>query len=140
MPYLVGVVLALAVSLFATLSGFDRDRAFYPTVMIVIASYYVLFAVMGGSGRALTVETAIMVVFIAACVAGFKRSLWIVALALAAHGALDSVHGRFVANPGVPSFWPAFCLAYDFVAAGYLGWLLMRTPRAATAAPRGESR
>jgi hypothetical protein len=30
----------------ATVVGFDRERAFYPTVMIVIASYYVLFAAM----------------------------------------------------------------------------------------------
>jgi hypothetical protein len=37
--YLIGASLALAVSGTATLVGFDRDRAFYPTVLIV-ASYY----------------------------------------------------------------------------------------------------
>jgi hypothetical protein len=94
--------------------------------MIVIAAYYVLFAVMGGSTGALTVEVAIMAVFVAASVVGFKRNLWIVAVALAAHGAMDAVHGRLVANPGVPAWWPAWCLAYDVVAAGYLGWRLTR--------------
>jgi hypothetical protein len=49
MPYVVGIVLSIGVALFARSVGFDRDRAFYPTVMIVIASYYVLFAVMSGS-------------------------------------------------------------------------------------------
>ena len=44
MPYVVGIVLSLGVALFARRVGFDRDRAFYPTVLIVIASYYVLFA------------------------------------------------------------------------------------------------
>jgi len=39
MPYLAGIVLALTVSGFATLVGLDRDRAFYPTVLVVIASY-----------------------------------------------------------------------------------------------------
>ena len=53
MPYLAGIVLALTVSGLANLVGLDRDRAFYPTVLVVIASYYVLFAVMGGSGHAL---------------------------------------------------------------------------------------
>ena len=53
---LVGVVLALAVGLFARVVGLDRDRAFYPTVLAVIASLYNLFAVMGGSTRALLSE------------------------------------------------------------------------------------
>lgn len=40
MAYAVGTVLALLTALFGRLSRFDRDRAFYPTVLIVIASYY----------------------------------------------------------------------------------------------------
>jgi hypothetical protein len=47
MEYLVAVILGLVVGAFATTTGFDRDRAFYPTVLIVVASYYALFAVMG---------------------------------------------------------------------------------------------
>ena len=48
--YLIGVALAAAVAGLATVVGFDRDRSFGPTILIVVASYYVLFAVMGGSG------------------------------------------------------------------------------------------
>ena len=51
MPYAIGVVLALSTVAFARLVGFDRDRAFYPIVLVIIASYYVLFAVMGGSTK-----------------------------------------------------------------------------------------
>jgi hypothetical protein len=47
-PALIGIVLALCVCGLATIVGFDRDRAFYPVVTMVIASYYGLFAVMGG--------------------------------------------------------------------------------------------
>jgi len=50
--------------------------------------------------------------------------LWIVAVALAAHGLFDAIHGQVIANPGVPGFWPAFCASYDVVAAIYLAWLL----------------
>ena len=60
MGYAIGIVLALCVSVFARAVGFDRDRAFYPTVLVVIASYYVLFAAMGGSMRALIVESIVM--------------------------------------------------------------------------------
>lgn len=43
MGAVVGVVLAGLVSFCARRAGLDRDRAFYPTLLIVIASYYVLF-------------------------------------------------------------------------------------------------
>jgi hypothetical protein len=135
MALLVGVFLALAVGLFATTLGLDRDRAFYPTVMIVIALLYCLFAVMGGSMHALALESLMAAAFIAAAVFGFRGSLWVVALALAAHGLQDLVHSRIISNPGVPSWWPEFCSAYDLVAAGYLAWLLRakRIPVAAAA-------
>src|SRR3954470_5341909 len=45
MAYLVGAGLALVVAAFAALTGLDRDRAFYATVLIVVAHYYDLFAV-----------------------------------------------------------------------------------------------
>jgi hypothetical protein len=64
MAYLIDVGLALSVSLLARMVGFDRDRAFYPTVMIVIASYYGLFAVMGGSTQALRMESVAMAAFL----------------------------------------------------------------------------
>ncbi len=124
MPVVVGLLLAFAVGLFATATGLDRDRAFYPTVMIVIAILYALFAVLGGSTHALILESLIGVAFIAVAVFGFRRSLWAVVVALAAHGVFDWVHGFIFVNPGVPRWWPGFCLAYDVAAAAYLAWLL----------------
>jgi hypothetical protein len=126
LEFFVGAALALSVGLSATYLGLDRDRAFYPTVMIVIALLYGLFAVMGGSIQVLGLESIAIVAFLAASIAGFKRSLWLVVAALAAHGVYDLVHGQLFTNPGVPLWWPAFCLAYDVVAAGYLAWLLSR--------------
>jgi hypothetical protein len=124
--YLVGGMLALAVGGLSTVVGFDRDRAFYPTVLIVIASYYALFAVVGESTDALVIEAIVATAFVAAAVVGFKYSLWLVVAALAAHCILDVFHDQLIANPGVPAWWPAFCLAYDGVAAGYLAFLLSR--------------
>ena len=124
MALLVGALLAFAVGLLATTSGLDRDRAFYPTVTIVIASYYALFAAMGASTNALMLESVVSAVFLVVAVFGFRSSLWVVVLALAAHGVFDLVHGRVISNPGVPAWWPAFCLTYDVTAAAYLAWLL----------------
>lgn len=134
MAYLIGIFMALAVGVLATVVGFDRDRAFYPTVMIVIASYYVLFAVSGGSVQIIAIEAAIMAIFAGLAIAGFKRSLWLVVAALAAHGVFDWLLAPQIANPGVPPWWPQFCLAYDVVAAAYLAYRLKRVPEKATVA------
>jgi hypothetical protein len=64
--------------------------------------------------------------FIALAVAGFKRSLWLVVVALAGHGILDLFHASLISNPGVPDWWPSFCGTYDITAAAYLAWLLKR--------------
>jgi hypothetical protein len=130
MPYVVGIVLALAVAAFARLVGFDRDRAFYPTVVMVVASYYVLFAAMSGSLHTVLLESAGMTVFIIAAVVGFRSSEWIVAAALAGHGIFDLFfHGHLVENTGMPVWWPAFCAAYDVTAGGALAWLITRKRR-----------
>jgi hypothetical protein len=126
--YVVGIGLALLVSVAARLAGFDRDRVFYPMLLAVIASYYVLFAVMGGSRHALIVESLIMAVFLIAAGIGFRFSLWVAVAALAAHGVQDFFHASVVTNPGVPAWWPGFCGAYDVTAAGFLAFLSARIP------------
>jgi hypothetical protein len=132
MEYLIGLVLSLAVAGTSTAIGFDRDRAFYPTVLIVIASYYVLFAAMGASGRVVMAESLVAAGFLLAAVVGFRTSLWLVVAALVAHGILDLVHHRFIDNPGVPRWWPAFCLAFDVIAGGFLAVLLKTRSRSSS--------
>ena len=126
LPYVAGIVLSIGVALFARVVGLDRDRAFYPTVMIVIAAYYVLFAVMSGSVQTVVIESVVMTLFVAAAVAGFKSSAWIVVGALAGHGVFDAVHGYVIENAGVPPWWPAWCMAYDVSAGAGLALLLRR--------------
>jgi hypothetical protein len=124
MALAVGAVLTLLVGLFATGTGLDRDRGFYPVVTVVIAATYVLFAVLGDSTHALFLDLLACIVFVAVAVTGFKRSLWVVVIALAGHGMLDLTHAAVISNPGVPPWWPEFCFAYDVSAAGYLAWLI----------------
>lgn len=136
MGYGIGSLLALSVSVFARLTGLDRDRAFYPTVVIVVASYYVLFAAMGGTTQALILESIAMTAFVTAAVVGFKVNPWIVVVALVGHGVFDFFHADLISNTGVPVWWPSFCLAYDVCAGGCLAWLL----RQAETTPGGSQR
>ena len=126
MEYVIGVVLALGVGIFTTLLGMDRDKALYPAILIVIASLYDLFAVMGGSSQALVLESIAAVIFVGLAVAGFKSTLWLVVAGLAGHGIFDFLHAQLIHNPGVPVWWPMWCLAYDVTAAVYLAVLLSR--------------
>jgi len=124
--YLIGVGVALAVGLFAMMTGFDRDRAFYSTLVVVVAHYYILFAIMGSSTSALVVESLFSVVFIATAVIGFKKNLWLIVAGLVGHGVFDFFHEMFIQNPGVPVWWPPFCLSFDIMAGCFLAMLLLR--------------
>jgi hypothetical protein len=124
MEYTIGVVLALAVIGIMNWVGIGRDRSFYATIMIVIAHYYVLYAVMGGSGQAIVLESLIGLGFSIAAIIGFRTNLWLVVAAMIGHGLFDFVHHQFIENAGVPDYWPGFCLAFDIVAGGILALLL----------------
>lgn len=61
-----------------------------------------------------------MTVFVVAAVIGFKFYPWLVVACLAGQGVFDCFHDLVVENPGVPEWWPAFCLAFDVGAAALL--------------------
>ena len=125
---MVGSSLALAVSLVASWSGLDRERGFYPVVVIVSAACYILFAVMEGDASTVVAELVPFAIFLVLALVGFRKNLWLIVAALAGHGVFDAAHAILIADKGVPLWWPMFCLSYDIVAAWYLTWLLARSP------------
>jgi hypothetical protein len=128
MEYAIGVGLALVAGLFLSWVGLEKDRAAYPVILIVIAILYQLFAVLGGSAAALRSEL-LPVAFIGLSVLGFRTSLWWVVAGLIGHGVYDILHPHLFINPGVPVWWPMFCMSYDVVAGLFLAWrLTRRTP------------
>jgi hypothetical protein len=118
----------MSVAALAMRSGMDRDRSFYPTVLIVVASYYALFAAMGASVEVLAIETAAALGFATLAIIGFKRNLWLVAAAIAGHGLFDMVHHWFIENPGVPVWWPGFCATVDVLLGAWVALRLWKTP------------
>ena len=118
--------LSLSVAGLAIVVGLDRERAFYPTALIVIASYYVLFALMGASTRALVIEIVVASGFLLVAIVGYKKNLWLIAIAMVGHGIFDMVHRLLFENPGVPGWWPGFCLVFDVILGGLLAARLMK--------------
>jgi len=131
----IGILLALLVCSAARLVGLERDRAFYPTALIAVASYDVLFAVMAGSASAIVLESVMASAFAVAALVGFNRSPWILVAGLAAHGFADLVHDSFSPGAGIPSWWPGFCAAFDEAMAAILASKLMRERHARQVTP-----
>ena len=125
MEYAIGIAAAAAVGLFATVVGFDKERSFYAVVLIVIAALYLLFATMAKSTSSLVAETIPALVFVAMATVGVRKTPWLVVAGLALHGVFDFFHHTMIANPGVPVWWPGWCLSYDVVAAAYLAALIL---------------
>jgi hypothetical protein len=84
MEYLIGVGLALAICTFAAAVGLDRQRAFYATMVLVVATYYVLFAVLGGTLRSLLSESLVAIAFFALAAFAFKKNEWLIVAGLVA--------------------------------------------------------
>jgi hypothetical protein len=125
MEYVVGIGLALFFCSAAAGLGMDRERVFYPAVVMAVASYYLAFAVVDGRSEVMTAEVAIASVFLAGAVLGFKRNPWIAVVALAGHGLMDAFHHRLVHNGGVPQVWPGFCMSFDVTAAAFAAWVML---------------
>ena len=129
MEYIVGITLALLFCGAAAGLGMDRERVFYPAVVIAVASYYLAFAVVDGRNEVMLSEVAIAAVFIVAAVAGFKRSPWIAVVALGGHGVMDGFHHHLVHNTGVPQVWPGFCMSFDVTAAALVALVMLARAR-----------
>ncbi|MFC0589313.1 hypothetical protein ACFFF7_07800 [Novosphingobium aquiterrae] len=114
-PAAIGAALGLAVFAFARWQRYDRDASFYPTVLIVIASYYVLFAVMAGDRAALVPQLGVALVFATLAVIAGRHAPRLVGIGIALHGLYDLAFHLLGGGGGVPEWWPPFCGAIDIV-------------------------
>ncbi len=128
MEYLIGLILSLAVAGLAAVVGFDRERAFYPTVMIVIASYYVLFAVTGASSRTLSIEIVVAGGFLLVAVLGYRRNFWLVVAALIGHGIFDYVSSLLHQQPRCAALVAGFLLGIRCASRRVLGRVSDQAP------------
>jgi hypothetical protein len=134
-PVVVGLLLAAGIATLGKFTRFDEDRSFYSTVLIIIASYYVLFAVSDGSGHALIWELVVAVAFSTLAILGAFFSPMLVGTGIIAHGLFDVVHSVIIENSGVPTWWPSFCASIDVL----LGlWVIILTRSRLTCSMRSN--
>lgn len=130
MEYVIGISTALATGVFGRISGFEKDRSFYPTILIVIGLLYVLFATLDGRVTVVLAEAAFASIFIAAALAGYRKSCLIVAAGIAAHGIYDFLHPFLIEDKGVPVWWPGFCGSVDVLLGAFVAFFVCRRDRA----------
>ena len=122
------IAVLLSVFLFARIPATGQQAEYLAAYQhaVSVETLAILFAVVGSSTPVLALESLIAGAFLALAVAGFKKNLWLIVAALAGHGVFDFFHHLFIQNPGVPVWWPGFCLSFDVLAGGFLAMLLMR--------------
>lgn len=111
--FIAGVGLAVVLAIFGKLTGYEKDRSFFPTLLIIIASYYLLFAILDGSPSTILIEIAAAAIFIVLAIWGSYKSTLIVGAGIALHGIFDFMYSYLYVNHGVPVWWPAFCAGID---------------------------
>ncbi len=124
LPLLIGAGLAIVLAVGARFTRSDQDRSFYPTILIVIATYYVLFAFMSGEG--IVEEIVVASVFSIAAIAGGIMSRALVGAGILLHGVFDFLRPIFISNSGVPAWWPAFCGGVDILLGAWVIWLSLK--------------
>ena len=124
MEIVAGILVAIAIAGLAHGYRLERSRRFYPVLLIIIAVFYIGFAVLSGNPTTLLYESLFAFVFIIIALIALrakKKIALIIGLGLIAHGAFDLVHDQVINNNAVPLWWPHFCAAVDI---GLGIWLL----------------
>ncbi|MDD9892432.1 MAG: hypothetical protein OXT49_02825 [Gammaproteobacteria bacterium] len=129
-PISAGLVCAIAIAVSGRITRFEQELSFYPTILIVIASYYVLFAVM--AKQAILEESVGLIIFSTIALIGAFKAPALVGLGIILHGAFDLLHPQLIENAGVPNWWPAFCAAVDFVLGAWVIYLARTTETSPT--------
>lgn len=121
MAFSIGVILAVIMAVAARVTRFDVDRGYYATVLIVIASYYVLFAFM--AEEAIVFEIVVATLFSGVAIFGAYRWAPLIGIGIMLHGVFDFIHPHIIQNAGVPVWWPAFCGGVDVVLGAWVIYL-----------------
>lgn len=125
-----GLVAGIAIVFAIAIMGLARDRGIYPTILMAIATYYVIFAVDVGDTSAILFNGVVAAIFALVAMYGYKRSLWIVSGGLIAHGIFDLIYAQFESNPA-PSWWPVFCAVIDIVLGVALAYWILKNSKEA---------
>jgi hypothetical protein len=127
---LIGAALGILVILVAR--AIRGEGWVYAIGLLVLPGLYAFFALrIGDQGTGLK-EMIYGLPFVAAglifAFVSTRKSALVVGSFWILHALFDLAHDRFISNPGVPDWYPAFCFSVDVVVSAYLLWLSRRLP------------
>lgn len=124
----IGAGVGILIFILAKFLKFSLDKSFYPTILIIISTYYFLFAIMAGQIGQTIEEIIGFFAFLIIAIIGYKKPIW-VAFGLALHGVFDIFHQKIIDNDGTPIWWPSFCYSIDFTIAILLFFSLKKNSK-----------
>jgi hypothetical protein len=119
-PVAWGAVLGVVQAAAPLIAPWLPTATVYALSLTLIAAVYIGFAVADGRRHVLAIEVAIVSMFVVVAAVAVTGSLWVSLAGLAAHGLKDLWQHRTQFVHGT-RWWPPFCAAVDFVAAGLIG-------------------
>lgn len=138
LSFVSGGLMGLLIAALARAVKLDQHRFFAPVVLIIVAAFYVGFALLGGVSQIIMKELAAAFLFLILAIAGGAFYIPIAIFGLLLHGVFDVFHNAYVMNPHVPSWWPALCAGFD-IAVAFWVWRLWKQGEARIVKPEAES-
>jgi len=118
---IVGVAGGVLTAVIAWSRWIPDPLAFHSVMLGVIGSIYLGFAFADGRISIAILEFAVGTVFLVLALLGLWWTPICIAIGLVLHGCWDLAHRPNVVTTRIPSWYPPFCAAFDFVfAAAFL--------------------
>ena len=119
---LIGVVFIVPTIYLIRTRGWDSLA--WPFFLVTLPVYYMLFGVLAMDGWVIFKEFLFGLPYIITGLLVWRitsgPTLLVIAFAWLSHGLYDFYHDVFFVNPGVFSWYPAFCALVDVAVAGYI--------------------
>ncbi len=113
----------------------------WPVFLATLPVYYMLFGLLALDGAAITKEFLFGLPYFAIALVAWRfRFAWlrvVIAIAWLSHGFYDYYHDFLFVNPGVFSWYPAFCALVDIAVGGYLLISFINTVRSTQTSANG---
>lgn len=125
-PEIIGIIIGLIfiIPTIYIIRQRGLDAWAWPLFLVTLPIWYMLFGLLAMDGTAILNELLYGLPYIATGLLVWKMKsapvLILVAVAWISHGFYDHYHDVFFVNPGVFSWYPAFCALVDISVGGYL--------------------